>query len=104
MFRISLVISLVPFETNEKNHQIDNEQQHDGRFQQEHPAVGLIVIQELIQVIESLQFTCDSAMPITEMEAGGDILVDAGEVPIAEELGDIREFIVESRQIDPNFT
>src|SRR5204863_3752534 len=39
-------------------------------------------------------------VPFGEMEAGGEVLVNAREVPVAEEFSDVREFIAEPREVD----
>ena len=41
------------------------------------------------EVVEGFEFFVNGVMPIGQMKAGGDGLVNAGEVPIAEELGDV---------------
>ena len=38
-------------------------------------------------------------MPVGKMEPGGEGLVDAGEVPVAEEFGDVRQLIAQAGQI-----
>src|SRR5262249_34839073 len=80
------------------------EQQHDGDFQDEHPTVRLVMVQQLIQIIQSLQFAIDSSVPISEVEAGGNFLVNASQVPVAKELGDVGQFIAEACQVDPNLS
>src|SRR5437764_15478569 len=42
-------------------------------------------------------------MPIAEMKAGGDILIDTGEVPIAKKFRDVRKLIAETRKVDADF-
>ena len=91
------------FESDEKQNQIDNEQQHNGRFEDQHQAIGLVVLEQLIQVVERLEFFVDRPVPIAQMKAGGDVLVNSREVPIAEEFGDVGEFIAEPGEIDPDF-
>ena len=40
--------------TKNENHQVDDEQQHNRQLQHEHPAIGLVVIEQLVQIVESL--------------------------------------------------
>jgi hypothetical protein len=46
---------LLPFQSHHQNHQVNDEQQHDGRFQNEHPTVGLVVLERLVKVVERLE-------------------------------------------------
>jgi len=38
----------VPFEAEPQDHQVNHEQQHDRHFQDQHPAVGLIVVEQFV--------------------------------------------------------
>src|SRR5438094_7403364 len=91
------------FESDEEQNQINHEQQHNGRFEDQHQAIGLIVLEQLVQIVERLEFFINCAVPIAKMKAGGDVLVNAREVPIAEEFGDVGELIAEAGEIDPDF-
>ena len=42
------------FESQEKQNQIDNEQQHNGRFEDQHQAIGLVVLQQLVKIVQRL--------------------------------------------------
>src|SRR5687768_18702 len=65
--------------------QVDDEQEDDRRFEDQHPAVVLLGPEELVEVVEGLELFVDRVVPVGEVEAGADALVDAGEVPVAEE-------------------
>ena len=84
------------FESDEKQQQIDNEQQHNGRFEDQHQAIGLVVLQQLVKIVQRLQFFIDRPVPIAQMKAGGDVLVNSRQMPITEEFGDVGEFIAEA--------
>lgn len=62
------------------------------------------MIQKLVQIVQSLQLIVNRAMPVTQMKARRDILVDARQVSITEEFSDVGELIAESRQVDANFS
>ena len=47
------------FQSHDQDHQVDDEQQHDGQFQHQHPAVGLVVMQELVEVIQRAELVVD---------------------------------------------
>jgi hypothetical protein len=55
--------------------QIHDDQQDDRRFQDHHPTVILVVLQELVKIIEGFKFLVDGAMPIGQVKAGRDIVV-----------------------------
>ena len=57
-------------------------------------------LQQLVQVVQRLELLVDRAVPVGEVEAGGEALVDAGEVPVAEELGDVGQLVAEAGQVD----
>ena len=59
---------LFPFQPHHQHHQVYDEQQHDGRFQHEHPTVGLVVFQQLVEVVERLELAVNRAMPVAEVE------------------------------------
>ena len=42
-------------------------------------------------------------MPVAEMEAGGEVLVNARQVPVAEELRNVGQLITEPRQVNADF-
>ena len=54
---------------HEEHDQVDDEEEDDGGFEDEHPAVGLVVLEELVKVIESADFFVDEAMPFAEVKA-----------------------------------
>src|ERR1700722_9042550 len=87
-------------QAREEDDEVYDEEQDDGAFQDEHPARVLVLLEELVEVVQSFEFAVDGAVPIAEMEAGGDVFVNAGEVPVTEELGDVREFIVEAGEVN----
>ena len=89
--------------TADQEDQVDNEKQHDGGLEDHHPAIGLVLVKDLVKVIEGFEFLFDRALPVRQMETGGDAGINAGEVPVAEEFGDIGQFIAELSQIDPQF-
>src|SRR2546421_4165324 len=93
----------LPLNAEEEHDQVDHKKQDDGAFQQEHPAIVLIVFKELIQVVQRFELLIDGAMPVGQMEPGGDVLVNARQMPVSEEFRDVREFIIKPRQIDANF-
>ena len=41
---------LASFDAEKQDHQVDHEKQYDGHFQDKHPTVGLVVIEQLVQV------------------------------------------------------
>src|SRR5713226_5050841 len=86
---VKLAVCSMPFESKEKNHQVDDEQQHDRHFQDQHPAVGLVMIQQLIEIIQGFQFPVHRSVPIAQMKSRRNVFVNASQVPIAKELADI---------------
>src|SRR2546428_10495503 len=59
------------FEPDEKQNQIDNEQQHNRRVEDQDQANGLVVLGQLIQVGKWVEFFIDRPVPIDHMKAGG---------------------------------
>src|SRR5436305_7410554 len=89
-----------PSQTKDQDHQVDDEQQHDRQLQHQHRAVVLIGAEDLVEVVQGLELVVDRAVPVGQVEAVGQPLVDARQVPVAEEFGDIRQLIGKARQID----
>src|SRR5439155_22112096 len=89
-------VSSMPFQAEKENHQVDDEQQHNRHFQDQHPAVSLVMIQQLIEIIQGFQFPVHRSVPIAQMKSSGDIFVNACQVPIAEKLADIGQLIAEA--------
>lgn len=87
----------------EEHEEVDDEEEDDGRFEDEHPAIVAVGLEELVEFVEGLEFFVDGFLPVGEVEAGGDGLVDAGEVPVAEEFGAVLEFILEAGEVDADF-
>src|ERR1700679_1843314 len=85
--------SLSMFHAHEQHHQVNHEEQHDGDFQDNHHAVVLIVLEQLVEVVQRLELAVHGAMPVAEMESGGDVFVDAREMPVAEKLGDVGKLV-----------
>lgn len=56
-----------------------------------------------MQLIQRLQLVADASLPVGEVKAHGGRLVNAGQVPVTEELRNIRQFIVEPRHVDAQF-
>ena len=48
-----------------------------------------------MQVVERPELAVDGPVPIGQMEARGGGLVDPGEMPIAEELAEVRQLVAE---------
>ena len=84
-------LSLQP---HDQNHQIDNEEQHDGGLENDHPAIVLVVLEELIEIVERLELAVDRSMPVAEMKARSNTFVDARKMPVPEELGGVGQFVV----------
>lgn len=61
------------------------------------------MLEELVKIIQSADFIVDVLMPLAEVEAGSDHVVNAGEMPVAHEFRDVGEFVAESGEIDSNF-
>src|SRR6185295_19591870 len=59
---------------------------------------------QLIQVVECLALAVNRAMPFREVEAQRKLFVDAGEVPVAKKLGDVRQLVVEARHINADLS
>src|SRR5882724_6062208 len=93
---------LMASESEDQQDKVDDEQQYNRDFQDQHPSVGLVMIEQLIQIIERLKFSMDRPVPIGQVKPGRNILVNSRKVPIAEELRDIGQFIAEAGQVDPN--
>ena len=91
------------FESHNQHDEVDDEEQDDGDFEQEHPAVIVILLEKLVHVVEGLEFFVDGAVPVGEVKTGGDGLIDAGEVPVAEEFGDVGKLVGEACQVDADF-
>ena len=67
---------------HEEDDQINDEEQDDGGFQDQHSAVGLVVVEKLIQVVEGLEFFVNCPVPVREVEPAGNIFVDAREMQV----------------------
>ena len=68
---------------------INHEQHNDPHLQHEHPAVVLIVPQELVHLIQCFQFLINGAVPVGQVESAAQALVDSCQVPIAKKLADV---------------
>src|SRR5678816_4173450 len=90
------------FQTEHQKHEIDDEQQHNGGFQNQHPPVRAVVLQELVKIVEGLEFLIDGAVPVRQVKTRGDALIKSGQMPVAEEFGDVRKFIAETGEVDAN--
>src|SRR5678815_3587990 len=88
---------------HEENDEIDDEEQDDGGFQDEHPTIVLIVLQDLVEITERLQLLFHGLMPIAQVKARGEVLIEPGEMPVSKKLRDVQQLIAKSRHIDPNF-
>lgn len=75
----------MPLQPQQQDDQINDEQEHNGHFQYHHPFVRLVVLEQLIQVVQRLQFPIDRPMPIRQVKTARYLFVDAREVPITEE-------------------
>src|ERR1017187_6192042 len=84
----SLWMSIQPLgslQPKEQNHQVNHEQQNDGHFQNQHPAVGLDVVEQLVEVVQRLQFAPDGFVPVGQMKSRGNVFVNARQMPITKE-------------------
>ncbi len=91
------------FSADHEEDQIDDKQQDHCHLQREHPAIAAIGLEDQVQVVEGFELFVDGAVPVAEVEAGGEALVEVGEVPVAEEFGDVQQFVAKASQIDANF-
>src|SRR5437867_2355441 len=97
--RRDMPIKLSP-QPHEQDNQVNHEQHYDGQFENEHRAVVLVGPQDLVEAVQRLEFFVDGAVPVGQVEAVGQALVDARQVPVAEKLGDVGQLIGEARQVD----
>ena len=56
-----------------------------------------------MQFSDGLEFFFDAFLPIGKVKPTRGCLVDAGQMPVAEELVDVREFIAEAGHVDTQF-
>src|SRR5688500_14089388 len=84
---------------HEDEDEVDDEEEDDGGFEDEHPAVGLVVLEELVEVVEGADFFVNESMPFAEVEARGDGVMHAGEVPVADKFGDVGKFVAEAGEV-----
>jgi len=87
----------------EEHHDIDDEEDDDGDLECEHPAVGLVVLQHFVEFADGAELVIDGAVPVAGVEPGGGHLVEAGDVPVAEELGDVGQLVAEAGHVDAQF-
>lgn len=87
----------------EEEDEIDDEEEDDGGFEPEHEPVVAVLLEEFVEAVERAEFFVDGAVPVAQVEDAGSILVDAGEVPFAEELGGVGEFVAEAGEVDAEF-
>lgn len=87
----------------EEHDEVDDEKEDDGGFEDEHVAVVAVALEELVELVEGFEFFVVGALPVGEVEAGGEGLVDAGEMPVAEELGDVGKFVGDAGEVDADF-
>ena len=80
-------------DAKKQDHEVDHKQQHDCHFEDEHPTIGLIVIEQLVKVVECLQLFVDRPVPIAKVKTGGDSLIDSRQMPITKKLADVLQFI-----------
>src|SRR5687768_9811334 len=90
-------------EADKKDNQIDDEEQDNGPFQNQHPAVGPVMLQKLIKIIQRLEFLIDRPVPVREVETGGDVLVNSRQMPVSEKFGDVGKLVAEPREVHADF-
>lgn len=42
------------FDAEEEDDQVDDEKQHDRHLEEQHPAVGAVVVEQLVKIVEGL--------------------------------------------------
>ena len=75
--------------SHEQHDQIQDEQQYDGRFEDQHPAVDLVLLVQAVEAVQRILFASHDPVPVAEVESLGQQLVNPGQVPVTEELRDI---------------
>src|SRR2546430_17595472 len=91
------------FQSDEEQNQVNDEQQHNGCLEHEHPAIGLVVLEQLVKIGQRLELFVDGPVPVAEVEPGRNVFVYSRQVPITEKLRDVGEFIAQARQVNANF-
>ena len=46
-----------PLQPHDQQNQINDEQKHDGHFQRQHPAVGAVLAEQLVEIVQRLSFS-----------------------------------------------
>ena len=59
--------------------------------------------EELVEVVERLELLVDRVMPVGEVESLTQALIDARQVPVAEEFGDVGELVAQAGEVDADF-
>src|SRR5258708_12572345 len=87
------------FDSEDKYYQIDDEEQHNGHFENEHPTIRLVMIEQLVQVVEGLQLAVNGSMPIRQMETRRNIFVNPSQIPIPQQFGAVANLFPHSPPI-----
>src|SRR5690348_8404687 len=82
-------------QSHEEKNQINDEQQDNRSLQHQHPAVGLVVLEQLVEVVEGFEFDVDGPVPVAQMEPGGNVFINASKVPVTKTFGDVQKLITQ---------
>jgi hypothetical protein len=72
--------------SREQQYDIDDEQQDDRGFEHDHPEIGPVLVEKLVEVGQSPELDIDDLVPVAQVEPVGQALVDLRQVPIAKNL------------------
>ncbi len=95
--------SRLVLQSGQQYDQVNDEQQNDRDFQNHHPTVGLVLLEQLVEIRQRLELAFDVPVPFTQVKTARQLLVNPCQVPVAEKFGDVRQFIVEPRQVNADF-
>src|SRR5262245_54347379 len=85
----------------EKNDQVDRKENHNNDFQPKHPPFVDFGMNDTIELIHLSETLLDAGTPLIEVKTIAGSEVNAGQIPIPKEFGDVSHFIGQFGDIDP---
>ena len=89
------------FLEEEKRNDVDGEQEYNDDFQPKHALIIEVALDDAVELVELSEAFFHAAAPLVEVESFARAQVNAGQIPVAEKLGDVRHLVIQLRDIDP---
>src|SRR5262249_20169325 len=96
LIRVALLLSLPEQQTEN----INDKENHDSDLQPQHAAVVEFAGNDAVDLAQFTEPVLHALPPLVEVEAVARADIDPGHVPVAKELGDVRDLIIQLGDID----